>query len=77
MLKNQECSIYIFFFFLQTLKYPIHKDELHKFHLQQADKHFTEERVRDMEMQARRLRLHRRSASISSDVAPSEISDMT
>ncbi len=59
----------------QVLKYPVHKEELRKIHLEQAEQHFTEERVRDMEMQARRLRLHRRSLSISSDAAPSEISD--
>ncbi len=57
------------------MKYPVHKEELHKYHIDQADKHFTEERVRDMEMQARRLRLHRRSMSISSDAAPSEFSE--
>ena len=60
---------------LQVLKYPIHKEELHKYHMDRAAKHFTEERVRDMEMQARRLRLHRRS--VTSDVAPSEFSDKT
>ena len=54
----------------------MHKEELHKFHIEQADKHFTEERVRDMEMQARRLRLHRRSLSIASDTATSEFSDI-
>lgn len=63
------------YFYYQMLKYPLHKEELHKYHLEQADKHFTVERVRDMEMQARRLQLHRRSLSISSDAAPSEVSD--
>lgn len=62
---------------VQVLKYPLHKQELRKYHLDQADRHFAEERARDIEMQARRLRLHRRSLSISSDAAPSEYSDRT
>ena len=57
----------------QMLKYKIHTDELHKYHIAQADTHFSEERARAMELQARRLRLHRRSPSAASEAAPSEI----
>lgn len=64
-------------FILQVLKFPIHTDDLRKYHLSSSDQLFAEEKVRQMEMQARRLRLHRRSLSVTSDVTPSEFSDVS
>ena len=58
---------------LQMLKYKIRKEELHKYHIAQADAHFSEERARAMELQARRLRLHRRSPSAASEATHSEV----
>ena len=60
----------------QILKYKISREDLHSAHIEQASLHFTEERVRDMEMQARRLRLHQRTPSVVSDAATSVISDI-
>lgn len=57
----------------QLLKYKIRKEELHKYHIAQADAHFSEERARAMELQARRLRLHRRSPSAVSEATHSEV----
>ena len=45
-------------------------------HIDQASLHFTEERVRVMELQARRLKSRNSSLSVVSDAAASDISDI-
>ena len=57
------------------LKYRLRGQELHTAHIDQASLHFTEERVRVMELQARRLK-YRNSLSAMSDTAASEVSDI-
>ena len=54
--------------FWQILKFKIHSRELREEHYAQADLHFTEERVRVMELQARRLN-SRSTFSVTSDLS--------
>ena len=51
--------------FLQVIKFPIHQQELKKEHIQQADVHFSEERARTMEMQARRMHARKSFSTLS------------
>ena len=50
-------------------KFRLHSRELHQEHLAQADQHFTEERVRIMEVQARRMRNSRSILSVTSEIS--------
>ncbi|XP_003388923.1 PREDICTED: TBC1 domain family member 10A-like [Amphimedon queenslandica] len=49
----------------EILRFPIHNQELKKFHFQQADVHFSEERARIMEMQARRSQARKSFSTLS------------
>jgi hypothetical protein len=49
----------------EIIKFPIHQHELKKVHIQQADLHFSEERARTMEMQARRNHARKSFSTLS------------
>ena len=49
----------------QIIRFPIHNQEYRKVHYQQADLHFSEERARIMETQARRSQARKSFSTLS------------